>query len=365
MFPAVHTMSQVGHLPLPKTIVCEPVVDLPVVRYTRHYSWRLDRAARNASTDGESPRVNKNTLTAARTICRANRYGQAACLALALVCRPSAVAADDGLSQAAALQIVVTPAGVTDELVLRDGTRAYGRVENVDRGVVTFITTAGATIEVQAGEIVSVSAVNGRVVAGEFRRADPNPTRLFFGPTARSLKQGAGYVGVYEILLPFVQVGLTDRISFGAGTPLIFGDGSAHPLWITPKVQAYASESVQASVGVMHFLNVGDGNFGIAYVVGTRGTTDSAVTGGVGYAYDRSYNAKNGAAVVMIGAEHRITRGMKILSENYIFNGGGILTGGVRWLGERFSADLAMVVPTDGDTTVAFPLVNVVYSFSR
>jgi hypothetical protein len=365
MFPAVHTMSQVGHLPLPKTIVCEPVVDLPVVRYTRHYSWRLDRAARNASTDGESPRVNKNTLTAARTICRANRYGQAACLALALVCRPSAVAADDGFSQAAALQIVVTPAGVTDELVLRDGTRAYGRVENVDRGVVTFITTAGATIEVQAGEIVSVSAVNGRVVAGEFRRADPNPTRLFFGPTARSLKQGAGYVGVYEILLPFVQVGLTDRISFGAGTPLIFGDGSAHPLWITPKVQAYASESVQASVGVMHFLNVGDGNFGIAYVVGTRGTTDSAVTGGVGSAYDRSYNAKNGAAVVMIGAEHRITRGMKILSENYIFNGGGILTGGVRWLGERFSADLAMVVPTDGDTTVAFPLVNVVYSFSR
>jgi hypothetical protein len=358
-------MPHVGHLPLPKTVVCEPVFNLVVVRYTLHHSWRLDRAARSASTDGDSLRVNKSTLTAARTICRANRYGQAACLALALVCRPSVAAADDGLSQAAAPQIVVTPAGVTDELVLRDGTRAYGRVENVDRGVVTFITTAGATIAVQAGEIVSVEPVNGRVVAGEFRRADPNPTRLFFGPTARSLKQGAGYVGVYEILLPFVQVGLTDRISFGAGTPLIFGEGSAHPLWITPKAQVYASESVQASVGVMHFLNVGDGNFGIAYVVGTRGTTDSAVTGGVGYAYDRSYNAKNGAAVVMIGAEHRITRGMKVLSENYIFNGGGILTGGVRWLGERFSADLALVVPTDGGTTVAFPLVNVVYSFSR
>ncbi len=44
---------------------------------------------------------------------------------------------------------------------------------------------------------------------------------------------------------------------------------------------------------------------------------------------------------------------------------GGILTGGVRWLGERFAADLALVVPTDGGTTVAFPLVNVVYTFSR
>jgi hypothetical protein len=297
--------------------------------------------------------------------CRVDRYGQAACVALALLCWPNLVASADGLSQDAAPLIGITPAGVTDELTLRDGTRAYGRVEHSDSGLVTFMTTAGAIIEVQAAEVLSVHPVNGRVVAGEFRRADPNPTRLFFGPTGRSLKQGTGYFGVYEIVLPFVQIGVTDRISLGAGTPLIFGDGGARPFWITPKVQVYASESMQASVGVMHFLNVGDGNFGIAYVVGTRGTTDSAVTGGVGYAYDRSYDSTNGAAVVMIGAEHRMTRGMKILSENYIFNGGAILTGGVRWLGERFAADLALVVPTDGGTTVAFPLVNVVYSFSR
>jgi hypothetical protein len=48
-----------------------------------------------------------------------------------------------------------------------------------------------------------------------------------------------------------------------------------------------------------------------------------------------------------------------------VFNGGTIHTGGVRWLGEHFSADLALVVPTDGSWAVAFPLVNVVYSFTR
>jgi hypothetical protein len=297
--------------------------------------------------------------------CQLSRHARAACFALVLACRPGVVAATDALSQAAQPQVVVTPAGVTDELVLRDGTRAYGCVERVEDSLVTFITTSGATIQVQVAEIVSVRATDGRVVAGEFRRADPNPTRLFFGPTARSLKQGAGYAGVYEIMLPFVQVGITDRISFGAGTPLIFGDGSGHPFWITPKVQVYASELVQASVGVMHFLNVGDGTLGIAYVVGTRGTTDSAITGGVGYAYERSYTSENGAAVVMVGGEHRVTRGMKVLTENYVFRGGGILTGGVRWMGEHVSADLALVVPTDGGTTVGFPLVNVVYSFSR
>jgi len=207
--------------------------------------------------------------------------------------------------------------------------------------------------------------VNGDVVGGEFRRADPNPTRLFFGPTARALKQGAAYVGVYEIVLPFVQVGITDRISFGAGTPLVFGDGSAHPFWITPKIQIYSGTAAQLSAGVMHFLNVGDGNLGIAYVVATKGSADSAVTGGIGYAYDRTYDNKEDAPVVMIGGEHRVSRGVKLLTENYVFNGGAIVSGGVRWMGERFSADFAMVVPTDGGTTVAFPLVNVVYSFSR
>jgi hypothetical protein len=285
--------------------------------------------------------------------------------ALALAGSAGLAAGAEGAPQPAVPQIVVTPTGVTDELVLRDGTRAYGQVERVDGPMVTFKTTAGAAIQVAAAEIVSIGPVAGRIVAGEFRRADPNPTRLFFGPTARSLKQGEGYAGVYEILLPFVQIGITDRVSVGAGTPLIFGDGSAHPFWITPKVQVFESASTQASVGVMHFLNVGDGTLGIAYVVGTRGSADSAITGGIGYAYDRSYDTTNGAAVVMIGGEHRVRRGMKVMTENYVFNGGTILTGGVRWLGEHFSADLALVVPTDGSFAVAFPLVNVVYSFTR
>jgi hypothetical protein len=285
--------------------------------------------------------------------------------ALAIFSSTGAGAATAAPPQGAAPRILVTAADGTDELLLRDGTRAIGRVERVDGSAVTFKTTAGATIQVEVAEIVSVRPVAGRIVAGEFRRADPNPTRLFFGPTARSLKQGDGYVGVYEIFLPFVQVGITDRISFGAGTPLIFGEGTGHPFWITPKVQVFESELTKASVGVMHFLNVGDGTLGIAYVVATRGTADSAVSGGVGYAYDRSYDSSNGAAVFMIGAEHRATRGMKVMTENYVFDGGGIVSGGVRWMGEHFSADLALVMPFDGNSAVAFPLVNVVYSFTR
>src|SRR5688572_33200507 len=168
-----------------------------------------------------------------------------ACLVILLVaCSPNAAVATEEPSQSSVPGIAVTPAGLTDELALRDGTRAYGRVERVEGSLVTFMTTAGATIEVQIAEIVSVRPVTGRIVGGEFWRADPNPTRLFFGPTGRSLKQGSGYVGVYEVLLPFVQVGLTDRISIGAGTPLVCCNGGDQPFWVTPKVQFLAGESV-------------------------------------------------------------------------------------------------------------------------
>jgi hypothetical protein len=286
-------------------------------------------------------------------------------LAVVLLCWTSSASALERNQQPAPPPIAVPPEGETQELVLRDGTHAFGRVERVDADRVTFRTASGAMIDVDPAQIVTLRIAGGRVVNGEFRPADPNPTRLFFGPTARSLRQGTAYVGVYEIFLPFVQVGLTDRISIGAGTPLIFGSGSAHPFWVTPKVQVLASRSTQASLGVLHFMNVGDGSLGIAYGVVTQGSTDSALTAGIGYAYERSYDEKQGAAVVMIGGEHRVTRGMKLVTENYLWNGGGFAMGGVRWMGEHLSADLGLVVPLGADSVFVFPMVNFVWSISR
>jgi hypothetical protein len=68
-----------------------------------------------------------------------------------------------------------------------------------------------------------VARGTGRIVRGEFRREDPNGTRLFFGPTGRPLERGQVYLGVFEFMMPFVQVGITNPISVGGGTPLIFG----------------------------------------------------------------------------------------------------------------------------------------------
>lgn len=281
-----------------------------------------------------------------------------------LVMMSLAVPADAGpLAQSPPPVIVVAPVGTIQELLIDDGTRAFGRVETIEVDRFTFRTVSGVLMHVEVARVRSLGPVAGRLSGREFWPEDSNPTRLFFAPTGRTLKRGESYVGVYEVLLPFFQYGITDRITIGGGTPLVFGGGGDTPFWITPKVQLFKAKSTEASVGVLHFFNVGDLNLGIAYGVVTQGNTDSAVTVGVGYAYARDEGGDGGAPVVMVGGEHRLTRRIKLVTENYAFEGGGIASAGVRFLGERLSVDLGLVSPLGIDEFVAFPVINFVFKF--
>jgi hypothetical protein len=266
-------------------------------------------------------------------------------------------------AQTAPTPIIEIPAaGVTQELELNDGSSLIGRVESVSEGRFVFRTTSGVELTVDVANLRSLKPVTGHIVNGELWREDPNPTRLFFAPTGRSLKKGEAYFGVYELFLPFVQVGVTDRISIGAGTPLIFGDFE-RPFWVTPKVQLLERRSTAVSAGVMHFFNVDEASIGIAYGVVTQGSADSAATIGVGYAYDQTDDDAAGSAVVMIGGEHRVSRRIKFVTENYVFKGGGFASGGLRFFGEKLSADFGLVMPLFADETFVFPMINIVRKF--
>lgn len=216
--------------------------------------------------------------------------------------------------------------------------------------------------------LLAVAGLTDAAVA-QSTQQDPNQTRLLFGPTGRSLEKGEVYAGVYELVLPFVQVGITDRLSIGAGTPLLFGDFE-RPYWFTPKFKILQRGSTAASVGVLHFLNVADdASIGVAYGVVTRGSSDAAITVGGGYAYARwqadKYRADDnaGAAVVMLGGERRVAKGVKLITENYVFRGGGFISGGIRLFGEKLSADIGVMTPLAADSYVVLPIVNVVRKF--
>lgn len=248
----------------------------------------------------------------------------------------------------------------THELILKDGSRLFGRVESETDEQVVFRTQSGATITASRQEIVSLKLVKGRIERGEFVRADAHRSRLFFAPTGRSLEKGQVSVGVFEFIAPFIQVGVTDDFSIGGGTPLVFGiEDFDRPFWITPKYRIINSDKVQAALGVLHVFDTSEGDSaGIAYGVGTFGSSDNAITAGAGVAY--SGDSRGG--LVMLGGERRVRRSMKLITENYIWqDGGGILSGGVRFMGERLSADLGLAMPI-GEGFV-FPVVNFVYVF--
>ena len=94
-----------------------------------------------------------------------------------------------------------------------------------------FRTIGGVALTQATTDAIDLRVAAGRVVDHEFQPRDPRNSRLMFAPTARSLRAGEGYVAVYEARLPFVQVGITDRISIGGGTPLVFGEGPIRSGW--------------------------------------------------------------------------------------------------------------------------------------
>jgi hypothetical protein len=270
---------------------------------------------------------------------------------------------------------------VSDSLVevrLADGETYVGRIVAVQGDTLTLQGISGVRVQFTRAQVVAVRAAQGRVEGGAFWREDPNRTRLFFSPTGRSLAAGDGYFGVYELFIPFVAYGITDRIIIAGGSPfyLAFLGDVTPPLYLGPKVQVVDRPNLQGSVGALTVL-VPDGDdggefgsddddiFGIAYGVGTFGGPDRAVTAGIGWGYVGSDLSSE--PVVMLGGETRVSRSIKLLTENVLVPGGdsGLLySAGIRFFGERLSADAGLVgFVGDGDSGCCFPLVNFVYNF--
>lgn len=182
---------------------------------------------------------------------------------------------------------------------------------------------------------------------------DPSPTRLIVGPTARSLERGKVYLDLNGFVGgPFLQVGITDRISIGAGTPvLIPGIRPGEAFIVTPKVQLFKGSNTAAAVGLIYGSD-SHGRAAIAYGVVTRGSDDASVT--VGLALPPVWGGEGGsrAPIVMLGGEKRVTRTVKLISENFLASQGGVVGGGVRFVGRHATFDVGVGVPLGSDLVI-------------
>ena len=298
----------------------------------------------------------KNALRAVRT-----RGLLPLFLLIAAVLLPRGAAAQDTVPAPAA------PAGSLFEVRLSDGSVLYGRVLEQTPEELVIQTESGATVRVSRGQVAAIESLRGRVVRGQVWPEDRNTSRLFFAPTGRAVPAGEGYLGVYELVFPFLTFGVTDRVTISAGTPIVPGI-IGEVFYLAPKLEVLRAPGASAAVGALALFASGeylDGSVGLVYGVGTFGSTERALTVGATVPF---YSAEGDSEIgsdptFLLGGEARLTRRTKFITENYFGTGldGAVVSGGLRFLGDRLSADFGLVTTLENGEP--FPLVNFVYSF--
>ena len=250
-----------------------------------------------------------------------------------------------------------TPA--LERVILRDGTEIVGHVERETETTLVVRTLSGVVSTIPKEEIRARGPIEGYVEGREVVRNDPNGTRLFFGPTARTLKAGRGYVSFYEVFFPALGIGITDWLDLSGGLSL-FPGASQQLYYLGAKVAPIQLPTFSLAGGVV-FLNV-TGNpddfdgAGIFHVIGTYGSQKAALTAGLGWGF--SGKDISNSPVVILGGEIRISNSFKLISENWFPPHSDVqLTSlGVRFFGERLAADFALWYPL-GANTDGFPFL--------
>lgn len=272
---------------------------------------------------------------------------------------------------------------------LADGSVFVGTVVRETAAEVVLRTQGGAEVTIPAAQIRRRAPFEGRIEGGRIVRYDPNRTRLLFSPTARPLGRGQGYVAVYELVIPFVAVGITDAVSIAGGT-ILLPEAFGRVLYVAPKVTVVNQERLAVAlggVGLGVWFNDADVTAGIGYGLATVGGPERAVTFGAGFAFAQGEVASG--AVLTLGGEMLISDSIKLLSENYVIPyrdettvcpGTGpctvveemshevLLSAGLRYVGERLSTDFALWTVPDAigkDAFPFFPWVGFAYNFGR
>ena len=250
-------------------------------------------------------------------------------------------------------------------IILKDGSEVIGTIEAEDSSQVEFRTLSGVSMRIPRGQIKEHEQLAGVIVASEYKRFDPNYTRLFFAPTARPLKQGQGYFSAYQIFFPFVAVGVTDFLSLAGGISLIPG-AKEQIYYLAPKLTPLHLENIDVSAGVLYINATGTdfSGVGIVYGVGTYGKQDAALTAGLGWGF--AQGEVSNKPILMLGGELRISNSIKLLTENWIPPGTDVFlySFGIRFFGESLAADLGLIGSSKGLNGFPFiPWLGFAYNF--
>ncbi|MCF8261019.1 MAG: hypothetical protein K9J12_09610 [Melioribacteraceae bacterium] len=259
--------------------------------------------------------------------------------------------------------VIPNDTSVVFELRLIDETILIGNILSKNDSLIYFETLSGLSIEVSRSLIEEVRIKQGKWHENIFRSSDPNQSRLFFGPTARSLPGGSGYFSIYEIFFPFLAIGVTDNIILSGGFSL-FPGAAEQMFYIAPKIRLFGQDNLDLATGII-YANVSNNSFGIAYGVGTYSTEKTAITFGIGWGYDDEWEFSK-TPFLMFGAELKTSKSIKIITENWLIPGSEslLISFGLRFFGEYLAADFGFITSTSANGGFPFvPWLGFAYNF--
>jgi len=250
-----------------------------------------------------------------------------------------------------------------------DSASNVGSVIQID-SVNIVLQTSVTAMTIPIAKITEIKEIQaGSIRNGEYWFANPNATRLFFGPTAHMLKKGEGYFSDTYIFFPQVVFGLTDNITLGGGMSIFPGAGMNHQIfYLMPKAGAPVNEKFHLAGGAL-IIKVPDFDqeasmVGVLYGAGTYGDRDHSFTAGLGYGFAGEEMADR--PMVMVGGEYRMSRRVSFVTENWVFPGLNqpLVSAGFRFFGEGLAVDLALANVLGEDMiTPGIPFIDFVYNF--
>jgi hypothetical protein len=259
---------------------------------------------------------------------------------------------------------------LTHVLYLADGTTLVGKLVSRDSVTINFETNGGM-LTVPVARVKELREIRPADVKGdEYWFPDANETRLFFAPTGRMLKKGEGYYSNTYLLLQNFVGGVSDAFTLGGGFSIVPSDDffNQNIYYVTPKVGLHNRPKTNIAVGALVGVypgfsdwDSGAESFGILYGVATRGGPDASMTAGVGYGF---HNGDfQSLPMLMLGGAVRSSRRVSLVTENYLtwtrqgsytycpsyscpptysYKAEGVLSYGLRFMGEKLSTDFAL-----------------------
>lgn len=255
---------------------------------------------------------------------------------------------------------------------LRDGSTVLGRITQ-SWGDSARVESMAGTFVVRRANVASVKVVPASSIHdGRYWPDDPNSTRLFFGPTARMLKKGEGYIANHWLFFMDGYGGVTDRFTLGGAMSLFPSDNflKNNVYFLSPKVGITQGERFNTAAGVWidgapFSDELGSVNsFGIAYGVATWGGLNGAFTLGGGYGFAEGKLARN--PMLMVGGTKRLSRRLTFVTENWLAPNVDqpLVSFGLRTHGEGISWDMGFItVIGTGESTILVPWFGAAWKF--